>query len=161
MRKIRRTVSLILAAAALCLLLCACGGSKAGVPVADIAAKVSEAIGKTDSLVAVDSSFIKGYMKTDVTQFGDYTLQVNAYGANIDEFGIFKAGESMKAADIKAVVEAYLQLKLDTWMDEYMPEEKPKLTSAQVKVNGDYVMYCILSDEDSKAAFAAFEDCLK
>ena len=41
-----------------------------------------------------------------------------------------------------------------------MPEEKPKLESAEVHVKGDYVMYCILSDKDKTAAFKAFEDAL-
>ncbi|MGN1003020.1 MAG: DUF4358 domain-containing protein, partial [Oscillospiraceae bacterium] len=91
---------------------------------------------------------------------GEYAMLINAYGVNIDEFGIFKAGENMSAADIKAVVDSYLQLRLDSWMDEYMPEEKPKLTSAEVKVVGNYVMYCILSDGDKTTAFAVFEDAL-
>lgn len=162
MNNMKKTVSILLCAVTLCLLLCACGSSvRDDVAVADISAQVAQAIGKTDSLTAATESYIKGYMKTDVSQFGEYSMMINAYGANIDEYGIFKAGENMTAAEIKTTVENYLQLRRDSWMEEYMPEEKPKLSSAEVRVVGDYVMYCILSAEDSKTAFAAFEDCLK
>lgn len=163
MKNTGRTVSALLCAVMICLLLGACGsGTKVrdDVAVSDIVAKVSESIGKTDSLVEADANYIKGFMKTDPAEFGEYAMLINAYGVNIDEFGIFKAGGSMSAEDIKATVDAYLQLRRDSWMDEYMPEEKPKLTSAEVKVLGDYVMYCILSDSDKTAAFAAFEDAL-
>ena len=79
---------------------------------------------------------------------------------NGDMFGIFKAGENSSVKDVQAMVEAYLQLRMESWMDEYMPEEKPKLENAEVKVIGNYVMYCILSDADADTAFASFESCL-
>ena len=100
-------------------------------------------------------------MKIDASSFEEFTVRINAFGANIDEYGIFKAADSSQAKEIKAAVEAYLKLRLDTWMDEYMPEEKPKLTSAEVKTKGNYIMYCILSDSDKAAAFSAFESSLK
>ena len=157
----KKAISLLLALVMCLALLTACGGSaKKDVPVSDISAKVSDAIGKTDSLVAVDSNYIRGYMKVDAAQFGEYSMMINAYGANIDEYGIFKAGD-MSTKDIKTAVDAYLELRKAAWMDEYMPEEKPKLTNAEVRVSGDYVMYCILSDGDKAAAFGAFEDALK
>ena len=42
-----------------------------------------------------------------------------------------------------------------------MPEERPKLDSAEIKVVGNYVMYAILSDSDKTAAFEAFEKVLQ
>lgn len=164
MKKTIKISAVILVVAMLCSLLCACGSSGSddvNVPVADISASVANALGKADALAAVDANWVKGWMKTDASQFGEYSVMINAYGANVDEYGIFKAGENMSAADIKATVEAYLQLRLDSWMDEYMPEEKPKLEDAEIKVVGDYVMYCILSESDAETAFATFEDSLK
>lgn len=163
MKNTGRIVSALLSALMICLLLGACGDSakvRDDVAVSDIAASICQSLGKTDSLTQVDANYIKGFMKTDPAEFGEYAMLINVYGVNIDEFGVFKAGESMSAEDIKTTVEAYLQLRKDSWMDEYMPEEKPKLTSAEVKVLGNYVMYCILSDSDKTAAFAAFEDAL-
>lgn len=151
-------------AAALVMTLCifaGCGVQAKNVPVSDIAAAVDTAIGKSDSLTEVDDSYIKGYMKIDASSFEEFTVRINAFGANIDEYGIFKAADSSQAKEIKAAVEAYLKLRLDTWMDEYMPEEKPKLTSAEVKTKGNYIMYCILSDSDKAVAFSVFESSLK
>ena len=156
-----RRISAALLLALMLGLLCACGGSKASVPLSDVAAAVDEALGKGDALVAVDENYIKGYMKMEVSDYEAYTVKINAYGANIDEYGVFQAKDSQQAKDVKASVEAYLQLRLDSWMDEYMPEEKPKLTSAEIKTDGCYVMYCILGDSDKALAFDAFENALK
>ncbi len=162
MKRTYRISALVLVLVILAGMLCACGdkAEEVNVPVADIAADVASALGKTDALTTVDENWIKGWMKTEASQFGQQVVMINAYGANVDEFGIFKAGENMSASDIKAVVEAYLQLRMDSWMDEYMPEEKPKLENAEIKVVGNYVMYCILSDADADTAFATFEGCL-
>ncbi|MBR2880366.1 MAG: DUF4358 domain-containing protein [Oscillospiraceae bacterium] len=159
----KKIVALIIVVALLATALCACGGKTEtkNVPAADIAAAVAEKIGKTDSLTAVEANWVRGWMKTDASLFGDYTVMVNVYGANVDEYGIFKAGEDMSAADVEKTVQAYLDLRLQSWMDEYMPEEKYKVEDASYKVLGDYVMYCILSGEDSAAAFATFEGMLK
>ena len=159
----KKIVALIIVVALLATALCACGGKTEtkNVPAADIAAAVAEKIGKTDSLTAVEANWIRGWMKTDAANFGDYTVMVNVYGANVDEYGIFKAGENMSVADVEKTVQAYLDLRLQSWMDEYMPEEKYKVEDASYKVLGDYVMYCILSGEDSAAAFATFEGMLK
>ncbi len=46
-------------------------------------------------------------------------------------------------------------------MDEYLPEEKPKLENAKVRICGNYGIYAILSEADRDAAFASFEDMLK
>ncbi len=163
MKKMKRSISLILAVVMVACLFCACGdkaGEEKNVPAADIAAAVAEKIGKTDALTAVDANWIKGWMKTDAASFGDYTVYLNAIGANVDEFGIFKAGENMSVADVEKTVQAYLDLKLQSWMDEYMPEEKYKVEDASYEVVGNYVMYCILSAEDAEAAFATFKDML-
>ena len=159
----KKIVALIIVVALLATALCACGGKTEtkNVPAADIAAAVAEKIGKTDSLTAVEANWVRGWMKTDASLFGDYTVMVNVYGANVDEYGIFKAGEDMSAADVEKTVQAYPDLRLQSWMDEYMPEEKYKVEDASYKVLGDYVMYCILSAEDSAAAFASFEGMLK
>lgn len=162
MKNKRRSGAAVLALAIVMLLLCACGsGNGKDVPVDDIVAAVDTALGKGDSLVAVDENYIKGYMKMEVADYDGFTVKINAYGANIDEYGVFRAKDSSQAKEIKSAVEGYLQLRADSWMDEYMPEEKPKLTAAEVKTSGNYVMYCILSDTDKSAAFGAFESSLK
>lgn len=161
-RKYVKAVSLVVIGVMALAMLCACGSSAASdVPVEDICSAVDTALAKQDKLVAVEENYIKGYMKMDVSDYDQYAVKINAYGANIDEYGIFKSKDAAQTKEVKAAVEAYLQLRLDSWMDEYMPEEKPKLADAEIKTVGNYVMYCILSDSDKSAAFAAFEDALK
>ena len=162
-KKIRFSIAAMLAGALLLLTMLAACGNGAGtknVPVSDITAAVSAALGKTDSLTESDGMFL-GLTKQNAEALGDHAVLINVYGTNIDEYGVFKAGSGMSAKDLKAVADDYLSKRLSSWMEEYMPEEKPKLTNAEVRVSGDYVMYCILSDADKAAAFQAFEGVLK
>lgn len=141
--------------------LCACRGAEIeDVPVDTLADSVAQAIDKSESLIKMGSEYILGYMGMDVSEYEGFAVEINAYGANIDEFGIFKGRDEEQAGEIKSAVEDYLQLRLASWMDEYMPEEKPKLTCAEIKTVGTYVMYCILSDEDKQTAFEVFEKSL-
>jgi uncharacterized protein YodC (DUF2158 family) len=119
------------------------------------------AIGNSGSFITVDEDYIKGSMKMDVSGYAGTCVKINAYGANVDEYGIFRGTDPKQTAEIKKAVEAYLKMRVDTWMDEYMPEEKPKMTSAEVQTEGSYVCYCILSEDEKAAAFKAFQSCFE
>ena len=155
-RQKNRAIAALLAAA-LCLLLCACGQTK-DIPAADVADQIAQALGRTD-MADPGEIYVKGYMKKSADEIGDYVIRKNVMGTSIDEFGVFKAG-TMKADELKTMVEDYLQLLQDSWMN-YQPEEKPKLDNAEVKVSGDYVLYCILDDADRASAMDAFNSALK
>lgn len=158
MKKYTKAVSLLLAAVMLAGLLCACGGSAKNVPVSELSEKVCSALGKTD-MADPGENYVKGYMKHDAAEIGEYVIMKNVMGTNIDEFGIFKAG-NLSVNELKEMIEGYLQILVDSWMN-YQPEEKPKLDGAEIKVVGDYVMYCILTDAGKDVAFGAFSDALK
>lgn len=159
MKKVQKIVSLLLVAAALCALLAGCGGSKVkDVPVKELADKVAAALGKSD-MADPGANYVKGYMRRTPEEIGDYIILKNVMGTNIDEFGIFKAG-TMDAAAIKEMIEGYIKILQDSWMN-YQPEEEPKLKGAEIKTVGDYTMYVILSDADKETAFKAFESALK
>ncbi len=161
MRTLKHALALLLCALALAAVTTACGaggGRGKNVPVSDITAAVSAAIGKTDALTESDGMFL-GLTQKKAEDIGEHAVLINVYGANVDEFGVFKAG-AMTTRELKALADDYLKKRLGAWMDEYMPEEKPKLTNAEVQTDGDYVMYCILSDADKDAAFKAFSDTL-
>lgn len=150
---------LIATAMALCLL-AACGEKAVSEPaMSDLVAAVDTAIGNDGSMVAVDDNYIKGSMKMDVSDYADHTVKINAMGVNIDEYGIFKGKDSAQAKTIKTAVENYLQMRKDTWMTEYMPEEFPKLQDAEVWTEGNYVMYAILGSDTKTAADDAFVAC--
>jgi len=157
-------IALILAAI---LAFCACGndsGSKVEYKTDVTAAQLAEqvtAVNDSWTFVAMDEDYIAGAMKLDVSGYADYVVNINGFGTNVDEYGIFKAKDEASVAAVKEDAENYLKFRLDTWMEEYMPEEKPKLEKAEVKVCGLYVMYAILDDASRADAFAAFETALK
>lgn len=158
----KKRLSFIAAILALSLLT-ACAGKTAevrdDVSVSDVTSAVSAVLGD-DTLVSVPETYYAGSMKMDVSEFDGYDVKINSKGINIDEFGVFKAKDSSQLPAVEQAVNDYLQFRLEIWMDEYMPEEKPKLENAEVKTIGNYVMYAILSDEGKKSAFDAFEKSL-
>ena len=158
----KRSICILLCLAAL-LCLGACGKKAAwrtDVPLSTLAEVVEKHL-DGGSLAAMQESYLKGAMKLDPAIFADWLVKINAYGANIDEYGIFKAPDEAGGAKVKQAVEDYLKLRRDTWMEEYMPEEKPKLTQAEVKVCGLYVIYAIVSDDARGKIFTDFENALK
>ena len=157
MKSFQKIISLLLIAAALCAL-AACGGKTKNVPVSELADKVSAALGKSD-LESVPDNYVKGYLRHTPEEIGEFVILKNVMGTNIDEFGIFKAG-TMDAAALKEMIDGYIKILQDSWMN-YQPEEEPKLKGAEVKTVGDYVMYAILADADKTTAFKAFQDALK
>jgi len=159
MKTARKIVSLLLAAMLLTALLCACGDSAAkNVPVSELSEKICTALGKTD-MADPGENYVKGYMKKSAAEIGEYVIMKDVMGTNIDEFGVFKAG-TLSTDALKEMIEAYIQILNDSWMN-YQPEEKPKLDNAEIKVVGDYVMYCILGDADRSTAFQTLTDALK
>ena len=160
---LKRSPAILLAVCAI-LSLCACGGDKAeykdDVAVSDLADKII-ATNDSWSFTEMNDSYLEGAMKLNPSDFAEYSVNINAMGTTADEFGIFKAKDADSVTTVKEAAEGYLSFRLDTWMDEYMPEEKPKLEKAEVKVCGLYVMYAILDDSARSAAFEAFEGALK
>ena len=159
MKKFRIYAALLIAVMMFAIVFSACGSSAKDVPTAELAEKIADAVGLT-SLADPGESYVRGYMKKSADEIGDYAIRMNVTGTNIDEFGVFKAG-TMTVKELETLVNDYLQLRRDGWMDEYMPEEKPKLMNAEVRTLGDYVMYAILSEADCAAANDAFETALK
>jgi hypothetical protein len=168
MKTLKRAAALLLALAAI-LSLAACGGKKNdAVEYRDDLSTQQVA----DAVVAIrsDWSFVdiaslyENYARLagiSLEDVGEYTVLFNEAGTTADEFGILRAKDADKAAKIAELGETYLKFRLSIWMDEYMPEEKPKLENAKVKVCGQYVMYAILDEETREKAFDAFEKALK
>ena len=163
MKRIRETASLLCAVALICTL-AACGGGTSkvrdDVSAKDVSAAVAAVLTK-DSLVTAPDSYISGSMKMDMSGYKGYDVKINSKGVNIDEYGVFQGKDATQTAEIKKAVEDYVQRYKDRWVPEYMPGERPKLDSSEVKVEGNYVMYAILSDDDKAAAFGAFEKALQ
>ncbi len=158
MRKITLALALTLL---LSCLLTACGGVRDDVPLSDLAAAVEAEIEGGSSLVDPGAGYIAGSMKLDTAALGEYVIKISAQGTSINEYGVFKAADEKAAKALVSTLEDYLAMRIGSWMPEYLPEEFPKLENAEVKQEGLYVVYGILSETEREAAFSAFEDMLK
>ena len=154
---------LIAAILLLSLLLCltACGAKYADdVPMSRFAMLIDGRMGGSD-LAEMNSGYLSGAMHLDPSSFASYVVKLNAKGVNIDEYGVFRAPDAKRVNEVKDAVEGYLKLRRDTWMKEYMPEEKPKLDKAEVKVYGIYVLYVIADDDVRESVYQIIENELK
>ena len=115
---------------------------------------------RTDIAFAqMTEGYISGVMNFDVSKVTEYAVYVDATGTTVDEFGIFKAEEGL-GEEVEEMLTEYLQTRLDTWMEEYMPEEKPKVENAQIKTKGNYYIYTILGDSEKEQVFTDFDSVL-
>ncbi len=162
MKNIVKFVALVLCMTAL-LALCACGGEKINTDVApaDISENIVKALGAVDAMTALDESYITGRMDIDLSNCAEYDVRLSTASINVNEFGVFKAKDVDHVEALDADVQAYLAMRLETWMDEYLPEEKPKVENAQVRTFGPYVIYTILSESDSTLAFNTASEMLE
>lgn len=161
MKNIVKFVALVLCMTAL-LALCACDGEKINTEVApaDIANAIVNEMGSADAMTALDESYITGRMEIDLSNCAEYDVRLSTASINVNEFGVFKAKDVDHVEALDADVQAYLAMRLETWMDEYLPEEKPKVENAQVRTFGPYVIYTILSESDSKIAIDTMSEML-
>lgn len=157
--------SLVLAVlmAVLCLVSASCGNSAAyqtDVPVTDLCFAVDSTLEAPSEFAEMTEDYIKGMMQIDPAEFAEYAVKMRVSGTNIDEYGIFKVASEAEVQSAAETVKAYLNMRIEAWMPEYIPEEFPKLQNASVKVMGQYVIYCILDNDTKIAAFSAAEEML-
>ncbi|MDR2606375.1 MAG: DUF4358 domain-containing protein [Oscillospiraceae bacterium] len=80
-------------------------------------------------------------------------------GTNQDEFGIFIAAPG-RGQDLETALNAYITRRQDAWMDEYLPEERPKIFDAEVIAHGDHILYVMATSDRRRAASKAFMDAM-
>ena len=115
---------------------------------------------RTDiSFAEMTESYVTGVMNFDTTKTEEYAVFIDATGTTVDEFGIFKAKDGSEN-EVEQMLTEYLATRLDTWMDEYMPEEKPKVEKAEIKNQGSYYLYAILDDSEREKTFSDFNSAL-
>ena len=140
---------------------CGSGGTYSdNVSVSELSSAVDAILPSSDDFVTMSDDYVIGMMEIDPSEFDEHVVKLRASGANIDEYGIFKAADSQGVADAVAVANAYLARRVEAWMPEYMPEEFPKMESASVKIFGLYVVYAILSEDVKADVFDAISDKL-
>ncbi len=144
----------------LCFVISACGKKESGIKSdvsVDTIVEAVESKFNSEGLQAMDDAYIAGSLGiADTTALDGYVVKINVYGTNINEYGIFKAKDENSAKALDETVKAYLKMRNETWMKEYMPEEYPKLESAESEQKGVYVIYTILSESDREAFVKEF-----
>lgn len=160
MKKISAAASFVLA---LCLL-CSCSSGKTAKDpdmqtVVDTVASAVE-LNLADMSQTPDN-YVQDMMKISPELYEIRNTIISSVGTNINEYGIFKATSKENADKIAEALNDYIDYRQEVWMDEYMPDEKPKLDNAEVWQQGNYVMYAILDDSARSAAHSAFQSCFE
>lgn len=157
-RKIYSAAALLL----LVFMLCACSsGKSAKTPEMQAVADAVGASIDISDMSQIPDEYVENIMGIALDGYVSRNTLMSAVGTNINEYGIFLAKDADQAKTIKDALNAYLEYRESVWMDEYLPDEKPKLDNAEVWQQGNYVMYTILSDADRDAVNAAFEGCFE
>ncbi|MBE6565244.1 MAG: DUF4358 domain-containing protein [Ruminococcaceae bacterium] len=157
-----KKLTLILTAVLLLLALTACGTTyREDVAVSDVIASMKASTDQENVLAVASEDFVTSYMGIDTALCAEYTVMVPDSSTNMDEYAVFKAADEEKVAELKAQVDAYLQMRNDAWMPEYLPDQYPKIKNAESQQAGLYVAYTILGDDYRSGAVAAFYEALK
>lgn len=157
-RKIYSAAALLL----LVFMLCACSsGKSAKTPEMQVVADAVGASIDISDMSQIPDEYVENIMGIAPDGYVSRNTLMSAVGTNINEYGIFLAKDADQAKTIKDALNAYLEYRESVWMDEYLPDEKPKLDNAEVLQQGSYVMYAILSDANRDAVNAAFEGCFE
>lgn len=151
----------IIALALLLCMLCACGQKSAKEPdMQTVSDKVGAAIDASE-LSEIPDEYVESIMGIAADGYASRSAYISAVGTNINEYGIFLAKDSQQADELEAALDKYIEYRKSVWMDEYLPDEKPKLDNAEVWKQGSFVMYAILGDSDRSAVKQAFQSCFE
>lgn len=156
----KRIVSFVIAAALVLCLCCGCSKTVKQPEMQTVADAVGAVVDISDMMQTPDS-YVSGVMLIENTDYASRCTLISSVGTSIDEYGIFLANDEDGTAELEQALEDYLDYREELWMDEYLPDEKPKLDNAEVWCEGNYVMYAILGDAEREAAHSAFIACFE
>ncbi len=155
----KKLLSLLLVSLAL---VTSCGevSYKADVALAELTVAADAKLDDTDTFTSLDADYVKYMMEIDEAAFTESAVRQQASGRSADEYGIFKAADEESAKALGTLLEGYLKKRIDTWNPAYDADQYPKIENAEVKVFGQYAVYCILSEADRGEVFAEIESAL-
>ncbi len=157
-RKLYSAAALLLLVCMLCA--CSSGNAAKDPDIQTVADKIGAAMDISEMSLTPDA-YVEDVMNIASDGYVSRNTLISHIGTNINEYGIFLGKDSEQAKSLKAALETYLQYRESVWMDEYLPDEKPKLDNAEVWQQGNYVVYVILGDSDRAAVKAAFQSCFE
>ena len=134
---------------------------------------------------SLDSAEVAKRLTGEISEFGDYVeyddeeigylLELSAencdvcviYSKDADdqgEIGIIRAASEADAKEVLREAQEYLeQMRVErrAFVENYLPRELSKLSSAEARRFGTYVIYTVLESEKSTLVFDKIEDTLK
>ena len=128
----------------------------------DISAAITKAIDDGQEYVQFADSHIKHNFGDQ--EFEECTLVYSAKAENISEIGVFHTKDKDSADALVELCRAYIedmQQNSRAFIASYAPEELPSLDAAQVRRFGNYVVYTVLPEAHSDAAFDKVKEILK
>lgn len=162
----KRFVSALLALL-LSLSLTACGSKKSDyrddVSAASLSDTVSAIIPVESGYDLSDDDFLTYHFEGN-TAIDDYVIAASSASSDVNEYGILHVNDPDKVEEIRRLADVYLTVQRDflsSFLNTYNAAEMDKLDQMSVKVFGNYVVYTILSKEDTAAVHEAVEEALK
>jgi hypothetical protein len=137
-----------------------CGRAESGVSTELSASDIADVIAPmfdTGAMVNLDEARMQRELSIDGALVSEYIMAVPS-GTNQDEYGVLVAADTVAAGTISGAVSDYFERRRTSWMNEYLPEERGKLDSAEVRsFAGKYVVYVIADADKAAAVFEAAE----
>ncbi|MDR0818720.1 MAG: DUF4358 domain-containing protein [Oscillospiraceae bacterium] len=112
-----------------------------------------------DAMHELDAERVERELGLSADAFTAYAMKVPT-GTNMDEYGVFIAA-SGREQEVMNAVNAYIGSRQERWMDEYLPDERPKIFDAQAKSQGKYVIYVMAFEDNRSKAINAFDKLTK
>ncbi len=148
----------LLVTAFICLLLVSCTAVKDDMPVQILASELGEEINGFKNLAEASTDYIKYCMNSDLGLYSEYIVLYPFSGTTYSEIGIFKI-KNLKEID-KGVdeINGYLKFKKDNWDTRYLGDEFKKIENAKVTTFGKYILYTVLTEDESNKVIKEFKD---
>ena len=159
----KRIISLVLALL-LTLPLAACGKTvsyRDDVSVDELSAAVQALIPVEGGYDMSGEDFLKYYFDFDHRHTIDgFAIASSSASTDVNEYGIIHLSDPEQVAQIEEMAQVYVENQRDflsTFLNTYNEAEMAKLEEMQVRVFGNYVVYTILSANDTAAVMNAIE----
>ena len=147
--------------------LAACGKTVAyrdDVSVDELSAAVAALIPVEGGYDMSGEDFLKFYFDFDHRHTIDgYAIAASAASSDVNEYGIIHLSDPEQVATVEELAQVYVENQRDflsTFLNTYNAAEMAKLDEMQVRVFGNYVVYTILSANDTAAVMNAIEEKL-
>ncbi|MGI6463785.1 MAG: DUF4358 domain-containing protein [Candidatus Scatomorpha sp.] len=111
--------------------------------------------------VELDADYVSTIVKISSDEYVEMNCRKAAASLSMDEWGIFKAKDEAARKNLETKLDAYLKARIESWMPEYLPDQRPKIEKSELYVAGNYVIYMILSEEHKDAVKAELDPLFK